>query len=263
MVAAVSVRNLTKRYLLDNGRAVMALDHVDLDIEAGGFLVIMGPNGAGKTTLLRAIEGSIVCDEGAVYIDKAALIHISQDPRSRTFDRLTMAEHFLLSETRGRRPHWLLRGVSRNRRRGFLRTLEQYAMEELVPFLDRPLSELSGGMRQATSILTAFAAGYPPDKVVLLLDEPVASLDVENERKCLDLIALLHKNGAAVLLITHDPSLVSFSKELIIMSRGKIATRKSGNELMNMGSSDVIALLAQIQQEFLLFRDKAVEGAIC
>ena len=240
----IKIRGASRRFVLGSGREVLALDRLDLDVPAGGFLVLMGPNGSGKTSLLRILDGSLVLDAGEVVLQAeygrngAAVVHVTQDPGMQSFDRLTLAEHFALSALRGARPRLFGLGVTRTKRRRFVEALERYGREDLVPFLDQPVEELSGGMRQAASILTSVltlgnGSGEPGG--VVLLDEPTASLDLENTRLCLELIERIHADGATVVLVTHDPSIAErVGGTLGLMSRGRLARVVERNEAGNI-----------------------------
>ena len=222
------IRGATKTYALGGGRVVHALDRLDLAIAPGSFTVVMGPNGAGKTTLLRVIDGMVTLDSGTVTVgtgDRGAPVpeprvaHVSQDPADRTFSRLTLAEHLLLAELDGRRPSLRLRGLTADRRRCYQRLLEDYGRFDLIPFLDRPVAELSGGMRQAVSILTAVeraSAAGDGGALLLLLDEPTGSLDKVNEERCLSLVRALHERGATIVLVTHSPWLAAANGDRLV-----------------------------------------------
>ena len=245
----ISVRSAVKRFRLDSGKEIFALDSVSLEILGKDFLFVMGANGSGKTTLLRAIDLGVTLDEGTIDFEqplsreKITFLHLSQDPRARMFDRLTLAEHFLLSELNGRRPRFFSTGVGRARRKRYAEILERYDRMDLAAFLDRPVSELSGGMRQAAALLTALAGAAPARELVLLLDEPTSALDLDNERRCLDLVRRLNDDGATVIFVTHDPALVSGGTALVIMERGRVVSTHRGNELSEMDSIAVARLL--------------------
>lgn len=224
---SVDLVGLKKYYSLPGGKAVAALDGLTLSIPANAYFIITGPNGCGKTSLLRAIEGSIDLDAGEVRSNSQnyRLVHISQDPASRTFSKLTIAEHFMLAEISRRKASPARRGLNLLRLDDYRRMLVEFKREDLIPFLQRPVSELSGGMRQAVSIL---CGAIPSDNsndsgLLLLLDEPLESLDAKNELTCLQLIAQLHKKGATVIMVNHDPLLASkIGENIVYLKTGKI-----------------------------------------
>ncbi|MDW7761983.1 MAG: ATP-binding cassette domain-containing protein [Acidobacteriota bacterium] len=247
---SLEIRNAGKIFSMGDGRLVHALDGFSLSVPANGVIALMGPNGSGKTTLLRAIDRSIKLDSGEIAgisrddedtVSPYRIAHISQDPGHRTFSQLSIAEHFMLAEIQGchARPFHL--GVNKYRLKKFIEFLEYYGRDDLIPFLESSLDKLSGGMRQAVSIL---ASAIPPSSddtfgLLLLLDEPTASLDNSNERKCIELINKLHSEGATILLVTHNPYLAAeIADTIIFMHRGKNyhELRKDGTNISDGGS---------------------------
>ena len=256
----IEVGRARKRYQLGGGRTVDALHDLDLKLAPGGFAVVMGPNGSGKSTLLRAIDGSLELDAGTVRLSPAAssptrpqIVHVSQDPLARSFSFLTLAEHFLLSELVGRPARWLARGVTATRRKNYAESLSDYGRDDLIPYLDRPVKELSGGMRQAASLLTAVVSASERPETwpgVLLLDEPTAALDVKNAGACLELVGRLHEEGATVLLVTHDPLLASgIGETLLLMKHGRVWRRFAGAEKRALTHGDLARVFAELQIE--------------
>jgi ABC-type uncharacterized transport system ATPase component len=230
---------------------VHALDHLNLTIPRGGFVVIMGPNGAGKTSLLRVIDGTTRPDSGTVELSatgddlsaRLRVVHVSQDPRTRTFARLSMAE------LDGARPRVLASAVTRSRLRRFEALLREYHRDDLVPFLERPVAELSGGMRQAVSLLLTIVRPASADEraLLLLLDEPTGALDTTNEERCLDLVNRLHVGGATVILVTHDPRLAaSQGQRLVFLHRGRMAASYEGEARCRLSAADIGELLGRL-----------------
>ena len=248
---SIHIRGATKRYALGNGRWASALEEVELEIPGGAFVALMGPNGSGKTTLLRAIEGSITLDQGSIEffaagdVSRSSIVHVSQDPDDRTFSRLTLAEHFLLAEMQGRRAGFVMPGINRRRLDSYRETLCSYERQDLVPFLDRPLSELSGGMRQAASLLVALAGVRTQtgsQAGVVLLDEPTASLDADNERKCLEIVRRIRAEGYTIALVTHDPRLAAETCSLLVlMHQGRVVSQI----VAETGGPDIAAEIAK------------------
>jgi ABC-2 type transport system ATP-binding protein len=198
--STVTCRGLTKRFD-GNGRArgdgVLALDALDLEVPAGSVFGLLGPNGAGKTTTLRLISGLARPTSGTVSIDGApiepggagtrgAIGVLDQDPRY--YGWMTGRE---LVELAGRL-QGLEAGVGRARSH---ETLELVGLAETA---DRRIAGYSGGMRQRLGIAQALVARPR----LLILDEPVSSLDPEGRRDLLALIAELG-TSATVIFSTH------------------------------------------------------------
>jgi len=258
---SVTLQGATKVFALGGGRDLRALDGLDASVKAGGFVIVMGPNGSGKTTLLRVLDGSLVLDAGAAAVGAAngapgsgsRIVHITQDPQSRTFGRLTMAEHFLLAELDGSTPGPFAKGVTARRRDRYREFLRHYDRGDLIDFLDRPVAELSGGMRQAVALLTTVVptsvteTGRP---VLMLLDEPTGALDSANETRCLDLVRRVHDGGATVVLVTHDPWLAArVGNDLLLMNRGQVARSFLGADKASLGAGDITQRMAELVAE--------------
>ncbi len=181
------------------GRTI--LSGVDLRVEPGSFVGLLGPNGAGKTTLMRAILGLVR--------PRAGTITVAGRPATR--GRLDVG---YMPQSRGqadlRWTGWdLVAGAAGGHRWGLPR-LDRAARDEVAWALDtvgatalarRPLGELSGGERQRL-LLSQALLGRPS---LLLLDEPLISLDPTHQRGVVDLVARLSRElGLAVLFSAHE-----------------------------------------------------------
>ena len=196
VAAAVACRGLTKRFAGPGG-GVLAVDDLDLAIPAGSIVGLLGPNGAGKTTTLRLITGLARPTAGSVEIDGRTLS--PDDPSGRgDIGVLDQAPRFYgwmrgdeLVEFAAR-----LAGLSaRDARRRAAVVLERVGLAEAAR---RRIGGYSGGMRQRLGIAAALVA----EPRLVVLDEPVSSLDPEGRRDLLALIAEL-RGSATVLLSTH------------------------------------------------------------
>lgn len=178
------------------------LSGVSLSIEPGEFVGVMGPNGAGKTTMLRAILGLVPVSDGRIDVLGATPRRGNPDigyvPQSRRAAAQlgVMGEEFLLSAHGGER--WGLPLASRAQRLAVAAALERVGATELA---HRPLSELSGGERQRLFIAQALV-GTPK---LLLLDEPLISLDPAHQRAIVELVReVARERKIAVLFSAHE-----------------------------------------------------------
>ncbi len=194
--SAVACRDLTKRFG-GSGGGVLAVDRLDLDIPAGSVFGLLGPNGAGKTTTLRMITGLARPTAGAVAIDGVTVRPDDPGVR-RSIGVLDQAPRFYgwmrgreLVELAGR-----LAGLTGAGLRA--RTRDTLERTGLGAAAERRIAGYSGGMRQRLGI----AAALVSDPGLLILDEPVSSLDPEGRRDLLSLIADLRGN-ATVIFSTH------------------------------------------------------------
>ncbi len=167
-----------------------------LDVRPGEFLAILGPNGSGKTSLLRAILGQVRLDGGTLRVNGP----LGYVPQQHADDSDTMA-------LRGRDlvgfgvdgTSWGI-GLRGRRRR---RYLVDAAVAEVGgrDFADRPFGLLSGGEQQRLRVAQALTN----DPAVLLCDEPLASLDLRNQRVVVDLLdARRRRRSTSILFVTHE-----------------------------------------------------------
>lgn len=179
------------------GRTILA--DVSLAIEEGEFIGVLGPNGAGKTTLLKAIIGLLKVDAGEVRVLGAAARRgnpaIGYLPQSRAMLpalRLT-GRDFLASSIRGER--WGVPLIGRSDRRAIDQSLE---FVDALALAERPLTEMSGGERQRL-LLAGALIGTPR---ILLLDEPLISLDPHQQHVVVELVRDLSRRLRLTVLFT-------------------------------------------------------------
>ena len=186
------------------------LDGVTADIPRGELTAIIGPNGAGKTTLLRVILGDVPYAGTAVLAPvNGSRPRIGYVPQRLDFDRgapITVAD--LLCCNLQVRPLWL--GYTRKASAVARRALERVGIGHL---LTRPLGKLSGGELQRALLATALLES--PD--ILLLDEPVAGVDVAGRESFCDILAELQaQTGSTMLMVSHDLSVVNEHADFVI-----------------------------------------------
>jgi putative ABC transport system ATP-binding protein len=220
----------------------------------------MGPNGSGKTTLFRVIDGTLLLDSGNVNWQttetfvgtKSAfpeVVHIPQDPWSRLFPALTLAEHFVLADIQGRRPSPVRRAVVRGRSNDYSRYLEEFDRNDLLPYLDRRLEECSGGMRQAAAIMVAARRTIVGDanNTLFLLDEPTSSLDAENEQRVLEIVRRLWSRGATIMMVTHDADLAKrVGGSLVMMKNGQVVRQWTEMEKAALEAGEIAQMLVTL-----------------
>ena len=213
MTAPVSIRGVRQRY----GTAT-ALDHVDLEIAAGEFVVLLGPSGCGKTTLLNIIGGFAEPTEGQVLIGGRDMGGVGPKDRPTTtvFQDYALFPHMSLAEN-------VAFGL---RMRGMEKTARLKKAEEMLALVGlagrgtRRPHELSGGQRQRVALARALAV--EPD--VLLLDEPLGALDLKLRRAMQDeLKAIQRRVGTTFVHVTHDQEeAMAIADRIVVMNAGKI-----------------------------------------
>ncbi len=223
----LEVKGVCKQF--HNG--VQALREVSFTLEEGSFVSVIGPSGAGKSTLIRILNGSERCDSGSVLLGGVPLER-ARGGRRRALQKQigTIYQDFALVENVSALQNVLHAALPDmrplNAALGFFgkaRRAEALALLERVELgdkADEPVAELSGGQKQRVAIARALMR-HP---VLLLADEPVASLDPVTGRQILELLKALQKEaGLTVLMNSHNlEQSRAFSDRLLGLREGRI-----------------------------------------
>ena len=214
------------------------LKDVSLHIHCGELTALIGTNGAGKTTLLRALLGQIEYTGTIRHLTSdgrpAADLRTGYVPQQLEFDRsspVTVMD--FMAGSLSRRPVFL--GVSKRTRERMLAALERTHCAQLA---DRALGALSGGELQR--VLLALALTPQPD--LLILDEPVSGVDqngMETFYQTVD--ELKHRNHMAILLVSHDLSVVERYADRVVLMQGTV---------IKQGSPEVVYDSPEFEQVF-------------
>jgi len=224
--AAVRTSGLTKRFTARHG-GVLAVDALDLDVPAGSVFGLLGPNGAGKTTTLRLITGLATPTAGSAEIDGVAVD--PHDPLARQAIGVLDQEPRYYGWMTGREL------VALSARLGGLKGPDVAARSDaalervgLADAAGRRIGTYSGGMRQRLGIAQAIVG----DPGLLILDEPVSSLDPEGRRDLLALIAELRQR-ATVIFSTHVLADVERICDRVgILDHGRLVTEGPLDDLL-------------------------------
>ncbi|GGM44935.1 ATP-binding cassette domain-containing protein [Dactylosporangium sucinum] len=198
----LELRGVVKRY----GR-VAALTEVDFTATAGEVVALVGDNGAGKSTLVKAIAGTHRIDAGRILLDGEP-VTIGSPAEASALGIETVYQDLALCDNLDVTANLYL---GRERRRRHSPLLDREAMQAHaaavvadlaahLPDLDKPVSALSGGQRQAIAVSRAALWGSR----IVLLDEPTAALGVAQTAMVYDLIRRLRDRGLAVVVISHN-----------------------------------------------------------
>ncbi len=208
----IELFHVSKRY---EGTEKPALEDVNLEINKGEFCLLAGPSGAGKSTLLRLLFCAEACSSGQVILHGKNLARLkrSQIPHIRRkigvvfqdfklLPDVTVLENVALAlEVQGR-------SAIEVRRRATA-VLQQVGLGHK---LYQNAASLSGGEQQRVAIARALV----PEPAILLCDEPTGNLDAERAKDILELLTTAHVRGTAVIVATHDASLLESGRRRII-----------------------------------------------
>ncbi len=199
-------------------RDFAAVSNIDLTINGGEFFSFLGPSGCGKTTLLRAISGFQEPSQGRISIDGQDMAGIGPNKRPTALVFQNLALFPLMSVAENIAFSLEVRGASQAERRK--RADELLELIALPGQGDKKVQELSGGQRQRVAIARALAV----EPKVLLLDEPLAALDLKLRQHMRgELRAIQKRVGITFIYITHDQGeALTMSDRVAVMSNGRI-----------------------------------------
>ncbi len=217
------VERVTKRF-----GSIVALQAVDMRVEAGEVVALIGPNGAGKTTLFRCILG-LLRFQGHIWVNGMDVWRHGPKVR-RLIGYVPQSPAFHDGMTAGE----TLRYYARLRDAPEAHIEEAMATMSLESVLPRRVQELSGGMRQRLAVALALL-GQPP---LLLLDEPTANLDREGQEHLATLIRHLTERGAAVMVASHHLGLLlPLVTKVVALHEGKVVYQGPPQGLAEIGLS--------------------------
>jgi iron(III) transport system ATP-binding protein len=191
----IALQHVSKRY-----KTVHALNDISLEVKRGECIVIQGPSGSGKTTLLRLIAGLEIPDEGEIYIagERVSAPGFVTPPHTRdigfVFQRSALWPHMTVTQNL----YFVMHKVTKEDKPKIVQQLlDQTHLEKLA---QRYPHQLSGGEARRVAIARAIAVGPK----ILLLDEPLTSLDPELQESLLSLIFdYVRRAKATMLYVTH------------------------------------------------------------
>lgn len=206
-----------------------ALSGIHLDIQKGEYVAIAGPSGCGKSTLLSILGLLDTPTDGQYVLNENAVEDLSLSQRARIRNRevgfifqsfnligdLTVYENVELPLT--------YRGMaSGDRKTRVIEALERVGMAHRAKHLP---SQLSGGQQQRVAVARA-VAGQPS---ILLADEPTGNLDSTNGESVMELMRELHRGGATICMVTHDPRYAQHADRIVHLFDGLIVEEETGS----------------------------------
>ena len=207
-----------------------ALADVHLDIKKGEYVAISGPSGCGKTTLLSILGLLDTPSDGEYVLDGRPVANLTAADRARVRNRqigfifqafnligdLTVYENVELPLT--------YRGMSAaDRKQRVQQALEKVGMSHRMKHYP---AQLSGGQQQRVAVARAVGG----DPAILLADEPTGNLDSANGESVMELLQELHKGGATICMVTHDPRYARHADRTIELFDGRVLEEHAGDK---------------------------------
>ena len=250
----LTLQNVSKTFGKGTVNEKTALAGIDLHLDKGDFVTILGSNGAGKSTLFGAIAGTFRPDIGSVVLDGQDITalpdfkrskyigRLFQDPLKGTAPNMTIEENLALAYMRASSHTSPFSMISRADRSEFRSRLAQLELG-LEDRMDHPVGLLSGGQRQALTLLMATLV----TPKLLLLDEHTAALDPGTAEKVLELTrTIVRDNGITCLMITHNvSSALQLGNRTIMMKDGRIVLELEGEKRANITTDELLAAFRQ------------------
>jgi putative ABC transport system ATP-binding protein len=253
----LEIENLCKTFNAGTINEVMSLQEVNLGIDEGSFVCVLGTNGSGKSTLLNAVAGTFLTDSGTILLNgrditrwpehkRASHIgRVFQNPFSGTAPSMSIAENLALAGKRGKKRGlgWGLSSLVMDD----LRTRVKALNMGLEDRLDSPIGKLSGGQRQALTLL--MSSWIKPE--LLLLDEHTAALDPKTAAKVIELTEKIVTEGKlTTLMVTHSmQQAVNLGDRIIMMHHGRIRYDFRGDDKKRLKVPDLLALFDDLRRK--------------
>lgn len=227
-----------------------ALRGVTLNIDEGDFVCVIGGNGAGKSTLLNALCGDIFPEKGNIFIDNQQVTHLTswqrapyvarvfQDPLAGTCANLTIEENMALAMNRGQKRSLKL-ALNKEHREKFRFQLNRLKLG-LENRLQDPIGMLSGGQRQAVSLIMAVLR---PMKIIAL-DEHTAALDPKTAAFILELTQeIVEENNLTALMVTHSmQQAIELGNRTLMLHEGRVVFDVKGKAREGFTVADLLDL---------------------
>lgn len=248
----LQVQHLQKVFFPGTENERHVLKNINLQVDEGDFIAVIGNNGAGKSTLLNTIAGTLSADSGEIDladhdVSKKSVAYRSrwmsrvfQDPKMGTAGDLTVLQNLVLaqSHTNTVNLHWYQKKDDVKKYQELLQTLNM----GLENFLNTQVKYLSGGQRQALSLLMATLS----QPKLLLLDEHTAALDPKTSQEVMKITdEMVQRKHLTTMMITHKMSdALKYGNRLIMVQDGQIKLDVKGIEKQNLNKEQLLEAFA-------------------
>jgi putative ABC transport system ATP-binding protein len=255
----LKIENLSKTFFPFTVNEVKALKNISLTIREGSFTAVIGTNGSGKSTLLNAVAGTFMPDTGSIILDNKQIDHwpeyrraqligrVFQNPFAGTAADMTIAENIVMAMRRGQ-PRPLKMAVTSKVKEEIAERVRMLKMG-LEDRLDNPIGTLSGGQRQALTLL--MATWLRPK--LLLLDEHTAALDPKSAAKVAELTRqIIDQEKLTALMVTHSmQQAVDLPDRIVMMHRGQVVEDFSAEVKKRIRVHDLMDTFDRVQKREL------------
>lgn len=252
----IQISEVHKKFNAGTVNEVYSLRGIDLKIGEGDFVTIIGTNGSGKSTLLNAVAGTFLPDTGAIRIcgeivtnkrdfQRARYIsRVFQNPFLGTAADMTIVENLHMAFMRDKRCYPKI-GLSANRLKAYSEEVELLEMQ-LEGRLDNVIGSLSGGQRQALTLLMAVIT----QPKVLLLDEHTAALDPKSAAQVIKLTKhFITRGKLTAIMVTHSmQQALELGSRTLMMHKGRIIDDISEREKQRLTVNDLLDKFADLRK---------------
>ncbi|MEX1376991.1 MAG: heme ABC transporter ATP-binding protein [Eubacteriales bacterium] len=237
-MSMIEIKNVCFSY--DNKRN--AIDTINLSIEQGEIFTIIGPNGSGKSTLLKCISGYLNSDSGTIDVNGKNIKKCTAKEIAKTM--ALMQQHFALDYDftvmevvlMGRNPH--IKRLKSESKDDYEIANESLKKAEIYHLKSRNITTLSGGEWQRMILARALCQ----QSSIMLLDEPVAGLDIKHQINLMSIVAKLSKqNKISAVCVLHDLNLANnYSDKIALLKNGKIYTVGKPDDVMTVENLEYV-----------------------
>jgi len=220
-MSIIKLENIKKQYIIGE-ESFMALKGVDLEVNKGEFVTIMGPSGSGKSTLLQILGCLDNASSGKYLLDGKDITKLNDDELSNVRNQkigFVFQSYNLLPKLNvydnAFLPFIYSNVGSEERKRRVLEALEKV---QLADKLTNKPNQLSGGQRQRVAI----ARSLVMNPSMILADEPTGNLDSKTSVQILDIFKTLNREGATIVMITHEPDIGAIGTKQVHIKDGLV-----------------------------------------
>jgi len=253
----LELRDISKVYSPGSVNEHILFRHFNLTVEDGQFISVVGSNGSGKTSMLNLICGSIPADEGKIIINGKDITRVREHKRYRTIGRvyqnpamgtcgnMTLLENMAMADNKNH-PYNITPGINRRRVEEYRAMLSELGLG-LEDKLGVPVSNLSGGQRQALSLLMTTLTPIE----FLILDEHTAALDPKTAEIIMKLTGrIVAEKKLTTLMVTHNLRYaLEYGNRLIMMHEGNIVMDHAGEAKQALKLDDILGKFNEISIE--------------